>query len=52
MRQPRSASAALRSGRSCEPGRETERLIPFVGAYVDEVSLERRRITVDWGLDY
>ena len=31
---------------------EAERLIPFVGAYVDEVSLEQRRITVDWGLDY
>ena len=31
---------------------EAERLIPFVGAYVDEVSVERRLITVDWGLDY
>jgi 16S rRNA processing protein RimM len=31
---------------------EAERLIPFVGAYVDEVSLERRLVTVDWGLDY
>lgn len=31
---------------------EAERLIPFVGAYVDEVSLEQRRIVVDWGLDY
>lgn len=31
---------------------EAERLIPFVAAYVDEVSLERRLITVDWGLDY
>ena len=31
---------------------EAERLIPFVGPYVDEVSLERRLITVDWGLDY
>ena len=29
-----------------------ERLIPFVGAYVDDVSLAQRRITVDWGLDY
>jgi len=35
-----------------EPVREAERLIPFVAAYVDGVSLERRRITVDWGLDY
>ena len=29
-----------------------ERLIPFVGAYVDDVSLAERRITVDWGLDF
>ncbi len=31
---------------------EAERLIPFVGAYVDAVSLEHKLITVDWGLDY
>jgi 16S rRNA processing protein RimM len=31
---------------------QAERLIPFVAAYVDQVSLERRMITVDWGLDY
>ena len=31
---------------------EAERLIPFVGAYVDTVSLEQRLITVDWGTDY
>jgi 16S rRNA processing protein RimM len=30
----------------------TERLIPFVAAYVDEVSLEAGRIIVDWELDY
>ena len=29
-----------------------ERLIPFVAAFVDSVSLSRRRIDVDWGLDY
>jgi len=29
-----------------------ERLVPFVDAYVDDVSLEQRRITVDWGLDF
>ena len=29
-----------------------QRLIPFVAAYVDAVSLPDRRITVDWGLDY
>jgi 16S rRNA processing protein RimM len=32
--------------------RETERLIPFVSAYVDSVSLAERRIVVDWGLDF
>lgn len=31
---------------------ERERLIPFVAAYIDEVSLAERRIRVDWGLDY
>ena len=35
-----------------ESTEEAERLIPFVAAYVDDVSLEQRRITVDWGLDY
>jgi 16S rRNA processing protein RimM len=29
-----------------------QRLIPFVAAFVDAVSLPDRRITVDWGLDY
>ena len=28
------------------------RLIPFVSAYVDRVSLAGRRVVVDWGLDY
>jgi len=26
-------------------------LVPFVDAYVDEVSLTRRMIRVDWGLE-
>jgi 16S rRNA processing protein RimM len=30
----------------------SERLIPFVGAYIDDVDLAARRITVDWGLDF
>jgi 16S rRNA processing protein RimM len=30
----------------------SERLIPFVAAYVDDVSLALKCITVDWGLDY
>ena len=29
-----------------------ERLIPFVAAFIDSVSLPERCITVDWGLDY
>jgi 16S rRNA processing protein RimM len=36
-----------------EPGGSaTERLIPFVSAYIDSVSLADRRIVADWGLDY
>ncbi|MDN3921925.1 ribosome maturation factor RimM [Roseateles violae] len=31
---------------------DQERLIPFVAAFVDDVDLEQRLITVDWGLDY
>ena len=34
------------------PAPESERLIPFVAAYIDDVSLAQRLITVDWGLDY
>jgi 16S rRNA processing protein RimM len=33
-------------------GKALETLIPFVDAYVDAVSLEDKRITVDWQLDY
>ena len=29
-----------------------QRLVPFVAAYVTDVSLADKRITVDWGLDY
>jgi 16S rRNA processing protein RimM len=31
---------------------ETERLIPFVAAYIDDVNLAEKKITVDWGLDF
>lgn len=31
---------------------EDERLIPFVAAYVDDVSLEKKLVSVDWGLDF
>lgn len=34
------------------PPDAAERLIPFVAAFVDSVSLADKRITVDWGLDY
>jgi 16S rRNA processing protein RimM len=53
------AHCVLRVGRdpegsaAPEGGDESdERLIPFVAAYIDEVSLAQRRIRVDWGLDY
>ena len=35
-----------------EAGQPQERMIPFVAAYVDQVDLEGRRITVDWQPDY
>ena len=35
-----------------QDGEPVERLIPFVSAYVDSVSLAERRIVVDWQLDY
>jgi 16S rRNA processing protein RimM len=41
------AQAAAGGGGAAE-----ERLIPFVGAYVDRVDLPGRRILVDWGLDF
>jgi 16S rRNA processing protein RimM len=31
---------------------DAERLVPFVAPIVVDVSLERRQVTVDWGLDY
>jgi 16S rRNA processing protein RimM len=45
------AQSVLRVLEPTQPS-PTERLIPFVSAYVDEVSLEQRKITVDWGRDY
>lgn len=46
--QPREAAR----GAEAPQGQDTERLIPFVQAYVDAVDLPARRIVVDWGLDY
>ena len=36
----------------CDAGEAGERLIPFVSAYIDSVSLADKRIVADWGLDY
>jgi 16S rRNA processing protein RimM len=33
-------------------GKPAHRMIPFVGAFVDDVDLPARRITVDWQSDY
>jgi 16S rRNA processing protein RimM len=33
-------------------GKTQERMIPFVSAYIDNVDLAGRRITVDWHTDY
>jgi 16S rRNA processing protein RimM len=35
-----------------EGGKPQERMIPFVSAFVDQVDLQARRITVDWQADY
>ena len=34
------------------PPAAAERLIPFVGAFIDSVDLGARRVVADWGLDY
>ena len=44
LRRPDAAAGAT--------GEASERLIPFVAAYIDDVNLAEHRITVDWGLDY
>jgi len=44
--------SVLRVAPAAGAGEADERLIPFVAAYVDDVSLEQRKITVDWGLDF
>lgn len=35
-----------------QDGKPEERLIPFVAAFVDDVDLTKRVVTVDWQLDY
>ena len=43
---------SLPAGEAAKPGDAAERLIPFVSAYIDKVSLADRLIVADWGLDY
>lgn len=45
-------SAGEGNGEGAAPGKRGERMIPFVSAYVDQVDLAARRITVDWQADY
>ncbi len=35
-----------------QDGKPQERMVPFVAAYVDDVDVAARRITVDWQPDY
>ena len=35
-----------------QDGKASERMIPFVAAYIDDVDLPARCIRVDWLLDY
>lgn len=56
-RIPPEASASVAAVGVVAPGQApqasgSERLIPFVAAYIDEVDTDGRRIVADWGLDY
>lgn len=44
--------AVLRCEYTGTDGQPAERLIPFVSAYIQSVSLADKRIVADWGLDY
>ncbi|MBX9715761.1 MAG: ribosome maturation factor RimM, partial [Burkholderiaceae bacterium] len=44
--------SVLRVAHTVDADEGSQRLIPFVAAFVDAVSLPERRISVDWGLDY
>ena len=52
---PQSVLRCVLEGAASEgaaPTEPTERLIPFVSAYIVSVSLADKRIVADWGLDY
>lgn len=44
--------SVLRCEAAGADGKPVERLIPFVSAYIQSVSLADKRIVADWGLDY
>lgn len=49
---PHAVLRVLPPGVDEPPKPDQERLIPFVDAFIDEVSLEAKQIRVDWGLDF
>ncbi|WP_077038196.1 ribosome maturation factor RimM [Pelomonas sp. KK5] len=49
---PHSVLRIIPAGLTAPVKPDQERLVPFVAAFVDDVDLEQRLITVDWGLDY
>ena len=49
---PHSVLRIVPAGLTAPVKPDQERLVPFVAAFVDDVDLEQRQITVDWGLDY
>ena len=49
---PHSVLRILPPGLTAPIKPDQERLVPFVAAFVDDVDLEQRQITVDWSLDY
>jgi 16S rRNA processing protein RimM len=49
---PQTVLVIHREGHVDDKGKAVEIMIPFVAAYVDEVKLADKRITVDWQLDY
>ncbi|WP_310387616.1 ribosome maturation factor RimM [Roseateles sp.] len=49
---PHSVLRILPPGMTAPIKPDQERLVPFVATFVDDVDLEQRLITVDWGLDF
>lgn len=49
---PHSVLRIMPAGMTAPIKPDQERLVPFVATFVDDVDLEQRQITVDWGLDF